>query len=77
MRLILFLNGVRQKYYSASEISCELAISKRKLWVVETTGGLLGSLTLAAAVTVETLLVKKRLIKSLMELSQSQLHIVL
>ena len=33
--------------------------SKRKLWVVETAGGLFHSLTFAAAVSVETLLGKK------------------
>ena len=32
---------------------------KRKLWVVETAGGLFHSLTFAAAVSVETLLGKK------------------
>ena len=51
-------------------MSWELAISKRKLWVVETD---LGSLTFAAAATVETPLGKKGLtVESLMELSQSQ-----
>ena len=52
-------------------MSWELAISKRKLWVVETD---LGSLTFAAALAVETLLGKKGL--AVMELSQSQLHVL-
>ena len=52
-------------------------MSKRKLWVVETAGNLLGPLTFAAAVAVETLLGKKGLaVRSLMELSQSQLHVL-
>ena len=50
---------------------------KRKLWVVETAGNLLGSLAFAAALAVETLLGKKGLpVGSLMELSQSQLHVL-
>ena len=48
-----------------------MAKSKRKLWVVETAGNLL---TFAAAVAVETLLGKKGL--AVMELSQSQLHVL-
>ena len=55
-------------------MSWEMTISKRKLWVVETAGNLLGSLTFAAAVAVETLLGKKGL--AVMELSQSQLHVL-
>ena len=65
---------MRQKYYSVSKMSWEMTISKRKLWVVETAGNLLGSLTFAAAVAVETLLGKKGL--AVMELSQSQLHVL-
>ena len=55
-------------------MSWEMTISKRKLWVVETAGNLHGSLTFAAAVAVETLLGKKGL--AVMELSQSQLHVL-
>ena len=53
-----------------------MAISKWKLWVVETAGGLLDSLTFAAAVAFETPLGKNkgRAAGYLMELSQSQLH---
>ena len=65
---------MRQKYYSVSKMSWEMTISKRKLWVVETAGNLLGSLTFVAALAVETLLGKKGL--AVMELSQSQLHVL-
>ena len=65
---------MRQKNYSFSKMSWELAISKRKLCVVETAGNLLGSLTFAAALAVETLLGKNGL--TVMELSQSQLHVL-
>ena len=67
---------MRQKNYSFSKTSWELAISKRKLCVVEAAGNLLGSLTFAAAVAVETLLGKKGLALAVMELSQSQLHVL-
>ena len=51
---------------------CLLVTSKR-MWVVETAGNVLGFLTFAAAVAVETPLGKKGLaVGSLMELSQSQ-----
>ena len=47
--------------YIASELFCQLVTPKRKLWVVETAGGggLFHSLTIAAAVSVETLLGNK------------------
>ena len=45
--------------YIVSELFCQLVASKRKLWVVETAGGVFHSLTFAAAVSVETLLGKK------------------
>ena len=68
---------MRQKYYSVSEMSWEMTISKRKLWVVETAGNLLGSSTFAAAVAVETLQGKKGLaVECLMELSLSQLYVL-
>ena len=66
---------MRQKYYSVPKMSWELTISKR---IVETAGGLLGCLTFAAAVAVETLLGKKgQTVGYLMELSRSQVYIVL
>ena len=62
--------------YIASELFCHLVASKRKLWVVETPGGggLFHSLTVVAAVSVETLLGKKGpAVASSIELSHSEL----